>query len=617
MGESMHGMKRTHYAGEVNEALIGQEVTVMGWVNKRRYLSHLIFIVVRDRTGLVQIVVDEQKDEARYQLAKAIRGEYVIAATGTVIARTPENVNPDMPTGGIEIDIKELRVLSEAEVPPFQVADEDVAMDTRLKYRYIDLRRPVMQKIFEIRHKTAQATRQYLAENGFLELETPMLINSSPEGARDYLVPSREHPGMFYALPQSPQQMKQILMMSGFDKYFQLARSFRDEDLRADRQPEFTQIDIEMSFVDEDDVMLMTEGLMSRIFKDALGLEIPTPFPRITWKESMERFGTDKPDTRFGFELKDISDLVRSSDFQVFTAALDNGGSVHGINAEGCANMPRKQIDAFVELARTHKAKGLAWIVLAEDGTVKSTISKFFTPEQLTEITEKFSGKPGDLIFLCADKTEIVFEALGAVRTAAAKWKGIIKPITCNLSGGYGTNPEITTCEPGVYNFLWVTEFPLFEWSEEDNRYYAAHHMFTAPMEEDLPLLETNPIAVRARHYDLVLNGFELSSGSIRIHQRELQDRIFAILGFSRESAEEGFGYFLEALKYGVPPHGGIAPGLDRIVMLMTGAESLREVIAFPKVKDASCPMTHAPNAVDPSQLEELGIEIKTKTDDV
>ncbi|MCL2218045.1 MAG: aspartate--tRNA ligase [Defluviitaleaceae bacterium] len=595
MGESLKGMKRTHYCGDIREADIGQTVTVMGWVNKRRDMSHLFFIVVRDRTGIVQVVVDEQRDAERYALAKAIRGEYVVAATGVVIPRTPENVNPDMPTGGIEIEVQELRVLSEAEVPPFQVASEDVALDMRLKYRYIDLRRPEMQKIFQVRHKTAQSVRRYLSEEGFLELETPMLINSSPEGARDYLVPSRMHPGQFYALPQSPQQMKQVLMFSGFDKYFQIARCFRDEDLRADRQPEFTQIDIEMSFVEENDVLAMAEGLMARVFKDVLNVEIPKEFPRMTYHEAMERFGSDKPDTRFGMELCDISDLVRGCDFQVFSSALENGGSVRGINAAGCSAMPRKQIDAFVELARTHKAKGLAWIVLAEDGSVRSTLQKFFSEEQLKEICQKFGGKPGDLIFLCADTNAIVFEALGAVRLAAAKWKKII---------------------PEGYEFLWVTHFPLLEYSPEDERYFAAHHPFTSPLEEDLHLLEADPAATRARAYDLVLNGVELGGGSIRIHQKAMQDRMFAALGFTPESAEEGFGYFLEALKYGVPPHGGIALGFDRVIMLMTDAESLREVILFPKVKDASCPMTHAPNTVAPAQLEETGIMLLPKNSD-
>ena len=590
MGESMKGMKRSHYCGQVNETMIGKQVTVMGWVNKRRYLSGLIFLVVRDRTGLVQVVVDEKRVSAEhYQLAKdVIRGEFVIAAVGTVIARTPENVNPDMVTGAIEIDVTDLRVLSEADVPPFQVTDEGVALDMRLKYRYIDLRRPDMQKIFLMRHKAAQVIRQYLTDDGFTEVETPILINSSPEGARDYLVPSRMHPGRFYALPQSPQQMKQVLMMAGFDKYFQIAKCFRDEDLRADRQPEFTQVDIELSFVDEEDVMAMTEGLTERIMNEVMGIQIAKNFPRLTWHEAMERFGSDKPDTRFGMELKDISDLVKGVDFQVFSSALESGGSVRGFNAEGCAALPRKQIDTFVELAKTHKAKGLAWITLPEDGTIKSTISKFFTDDQLRGIADRFAAKAGDAIFLCADQTKIVFEALGAVRLAAAKWKGAI--------------PE------GQYNFLWVTHFPLLEYSEEDDRYYAAHHPFTSPQEDEVHMLETSPAAVRARAYDLVLNGNEIAGGSIRIHQRELQDRMFAALGFTPETAAEGFGYFLEALKYGVPPHGGIAWGFDRFIMILAGKDSIREVIAFPKVKDASCPMTQAPNAVDEAQLSELGI---------
>jgi len=596
MGESMTGLKRSHYCGQVNETIVGQEVTVMGWVNKRRYLSGLIFLVMRDRTGLVQVVVDERRVSAEhYQLAKeTIRGEFVIAASGTVIARTPENINPDMATGKIEIDVTDLRILSEAEVPPFQVTDEDVGLDMRLKYRYIDLRRPDMKKIFKMRHDAAKVTRHYLSQDGFMEVETPILINSSPEGARDFLVPSRMHPGQFYALPQSPQQMKQMLMVAGFDRYFQIAKCFRDEDLRADRQLEFTQIDIEMSFAGEEDVMAMTEGLMHSILKEVMGEDIPLNFPRLTWKEAMERFGSDKPDTRFGMELCDISDLVKDVDFQVFTSAIESGGSVRGFNAEGCAALPRKQIDAFVELAKTHKAKGLAWVVLAEDGTVKSTLSKFFTPEQLEGIAARFSAKPGDAIFICADKTSTVFDALGAVRLAAAKWKGAI--------------PE------GQYNFLWVTHFPLLEYSEEDDRYYAAHHPFTSPLEEDAHMLETNPADVRARAYDLVLNGFELGGGSIRIHQKELQDRMFAALGFTPETAAEGFGYFLEAFKYGVPPHGGIALGFDRIIMLLAGADSLREVIAFPKVKDASCPMTGAPNIVEAAQLTELGVALCPRT---
>lgn len=587
-------MKRTHYCGAVDAALVGETVTVMGWVNKRRYLSGLIFIVVRDRTGLVQVVVDEKRVKAEhYAMAKdVIRGEFVVAATGTVIARTPENINPDMATGAIEIDVTDIRVLSEAEVPPFQVAEDDVALDMRLKYRYIDLRRPKVQEVLFLRHRVTQAIRKFLSDDGYIEVETPILINSSPEGARDYLVPSRTHPGKFFALPQSPQQMKQILMVSGFDKYFQVARCFRDEDLRADRQPEFTQVDIEMSFGEEEDIFCMAESLMGTIFNETMGLEIPKTFPRMAWAEAMERFGSDKPDTRFGMELKDISGmpLVKDCDFQVFTSALEAGGSVRGINAEGCATMPRKQIDALIEVARTHKAKGLAWIALQENGEVKTTISKFFTPEQIDEIARAFDAKPGDLILLCADQTPVVFDALGAVRLAAAKWRDIIPA--------------------NSFNFLWVTHFPLFEYSPEDGRYYAAHHPFTSPLEEDEHLLETDPGAVRSRAYDLVLNGFEIMGGSIRIHRRELQDRMFKALGFTPETAEAGFGYFLEALKYGTPPHGGIAMGLDRMIMILTNADSIREVIAFPKVKDASCPMTDAPSVVADGQLTELGIKL-------
>ena len=583
-------MKRTHYCVNVNESLIGQEVTIMGWVNKRRNLSHLIFVVLRDRTGIVQIVVDEEKNSELYKLAKEIRTEFVVAATGIVIARTPENINPDMPTGKIEIEVKNMEILSEADVPPFHVADQDVALDMRLKYRYIDLRRPEMQKIFEIRHKTAFAVRNFLSGQGFLEIETPVLINSSPEGARDYIVPSRLHKGLFYALPQSPQQMKQVLMIAGFDKYFQLAKCFRDEDLRADRQPEFTQIDIEMSFIDEEDIYALTEGLMCRVYSEVMGVKLPKPFPRITWHEAMERFGTDKPDTRFGFELVNISDLVKNTEFAVFSSALEAGGSVRGINAEGCGNMPRKQIDALIELAKQHKAKGLAWLAVQDDGSFKTTLSKFFSPEELQNIADKFSAKPGDLILLCADENKIVFEALSEVRLAAAKWKGIkLEDI----------------------NFIWVTDFPLLEYSAEDDRYYAAHHPFTSPKIEDEHKLEADPASVRARAYDLVLNGYELGGGSIRNHKKEMQARMFKVLGFTPESAEEGFGYFLEALKYGTPPHGGIALGLDRIVMLLVGAPSLREVIAFPKVKDASCPMTGAPSMVAANQLDELGVALQ------
>ena len=588
--ESMKGMKRSHYANDITEKLLGQTVTVMGWVNKRRYLSGLIFIVVRDRTGIVQIVIDEKHE--KYEYAKSIRGEYVIAATGKVIARTEENINPDMVTGKIEIDVDELRILSESEVPPFQVADENVAIDLRLKHRYIDMRRAEVFNMLKMRHTAAQSIRTYLSNDGYIEVETPTLINSSPEGARDYLVPSRTHPGQFYALPQSPQLMKQILMIGGLDKYFQIAKCYRDEDLRADRQPEFTQVDIELSFADEEDVFLMTENLLANVFKDVLGIDIQPPFLRMTWHETMERFGTDKPDLRYELEIKDISNLVKDTDFGVFQNAISAGGSVRGIAAPDCADMPRKQIDALVDIAKSFKAKGLAWIILNKDNSIKSTLSKFFDEQTLRDIAGVFNAKPGDLVILCADKTKIVLEALGAVRVAIAKYKNL--------------------ADDNIYKFLWVTEMPLLEYSEEDERYYTAHHPFTSPMEEDEHKLESDPGSVRARAYDIVLNGYELGGGSIRIHRRDLQDKMFKTLGFTPEQAQAGFGYFLEALKYGVPPHGGIAMGFDRIVMLLAKVDSLREVMAFPKLKDASCPMTHAPSTVDNAQLEELGITYAT-----
>jgi len=590
MSEAMKGMKRSHYCGEVTESQIGQTITVMGWVNKQRDLSNVIFIVLRDRTGIFQIAVGRDTDF--YQKAKGIRGEYVVAATGVVIARSPENVNPEMPTGKVELDVKELRILSEAEVPPFQVADEDVGMELRLKHRYIDLRRPEMQKILKMRHEVAQSVRRFLSNEGFIEVETPTLTKSSPGGARDYLVASRVHQGQFYALPQSPQLFKQLLMISGLDKYFQIVKCYRDEDSRADRQPEFTQVDIEMSFVDTEDVMAMVERLMNTVCKEVLERDLPKNFPRMTFAEAMERYGSDKPDTRFEMELKNITDIVAGSDFGVFQGAIDAGGSVRGICATGCAAMPRKQIDAMVELVKQYQAKGLAWIVVQENGELKTTIAKFFDASKLNEIVSRFNAKPGDLIFLCADKNSVVFDSLGALRVEVAKRNNLL--------------------DPNILNFLWITEFPLLEWAEDEQKFYARHHQFTSPMDEDLEMLQKgeNLENVRAKAYDLVLNGYEVCGGSIRIHRQDIQSLIFDTLGFSKEEALETFGFFLEALKYGTPPHGGIAPGLDRLVMLFAGADSLREVIAFPKAKDASCPLTDAPSTVTRQQLDELALVI-------
>ncbi len=591
MSESMAGMKRSHYCTDVNETMIGKTVTVMGFINKRRDLGKLIFIALRDRTGLVQVIVDGDKvSEEIFKKAESLRGEFVIGVTGVVCARTEKDVNPNMKTGKIEIEVNELRLLSEAAVPPFQVADTGVANDLRLKYRYLDLRRPELQHNFMLRHKTALAVRNFLSNEGFIEVETPVLTKSTPEGARDYLVPSRTFPGHFYALPQSPQIFKQLLMVSGFDKYFQITKCFRDEDLRADRQPEFTQIDMELSFVDIDDILEVNERLMKSVFKEVVGVELETPFPRITYKESMERFGTDKPDTRFNLELVNVSSLVSDCGFNAFTDTVANGGSVRGINAVGCGSFPRKQIDSLVDLAKNYKAKGLAWITITETGEYKTSLSKFMDNAKLDEIKNAFGAGNGDLILLCADKDEVVFDALAAVRNELGK--------------------RLSLTKHGDFNFLWITEFPLLEWSEEDNRFYAKHHPFTSPMDEDLELLETNPKETRAKCYDLVLNGYELGSGSIRIYRRDVQEKMFSVLGFEKEEAYERFGFLLDAFQYGVPPHGGVAFGLDRIVMLMLGTEYIRDVVAFPKVNNASCPMTNAPSIVDDAQLKELGIGV-------
>ncbi len=592
MGESMTGLKRSHMCGDVTENLAGSKVTVMGWVQRRRDLGQLIFIALRDRTGIVQAVVDGSAEKELFAKAETIRSEFVVSITGTVALRTAENINENMKTGHVEIIAEDLRILSESETTPFQIEENITVNDElRLKYRYLDLRRPNIFRNIKLRHDVTHVVRDFLDKEGFLEIETPMLTRSTPEGARDYLVPSRVHPGNFYALPQSPQLFKQLLMVSGMDKYFQIARCFRDEDLRADRQPEFTQIDMELSFIDIDDILDVNERLIKRVFKEVLGVDVKTPFRRMTWKEGMERFGSDKPDMRFGMELKDLSEIVKDTEFVVFKNALEAGGSVRAINAEGCGKMPRKQIDQLVEFVKTYKAKGLAWIVVNEDGSIKSQIAKFFTDEKMAEIVKAMDGKPGDLILICADKNKVVFDALGALRLEMAK--------------------RLDLTRPDDYNFLWITEFPMFDWSEEENRWVAEHHPFTSPMDEDLELLDTNPGAVRAKAYDMVLNGVELGGGSIRIHRQDIQKKIFELLGFSDEEAYNKFGFLLNAFKYGVPPHGGLAFGLDRMVMLMAGASTIRDVIAFPKVKDASCLLTDAPNVVDQVQLDELDIALK------
>ena len=591
MAESMKGMKRTHRCTEVTEQMIGQTVTVMGWVQKRRNLGNLIFIDLRDRSGLLQLVFDSSNvGEEGFSKAATLRSEFVVAETGEVIARSGA-VNKNLKTGTIEIKVTELRILSEAQTPPFPVEDGINTKDEiRLKYRYLDLRRPELQRNLILRSKTAMVIRNFLTEEGFLEIETPILGKSTPEGARDYLVPSRVHPGSFYGLPQSPQLFKQLLMCSGYDRYFQIAKCFRDEDLRADRQPEFTQIDMELSFVDVDDVIDVNERLLARVFKEILDVDVPLPIPRMTWQEAMDRFGSDKPDTRFGFELKDISDLVKDCGFGVFTGALANGGSVRGINAKGQGKMPRKKIDALVEFAKTYGAKGLAYLSINEDGSYKSSFAKFMKPEELDAIVQRMEAEPGDLLLFAADKTSVVWTVLGALRVEIAKNLGLI--------------------HSDEFKFLWIVDFPLLEYSEEQGRFVAMHHPFTMPVEEDLPLLDTDPGKVRAKAYDITLNGVELGGGSVRIFQDEVQEKMFEVLGFTKEQAQDRFGFLLDAFKYGVPPHAGLAYGFDRLMMLMLEQESIRDVIAFPKVKDASCLMTNAPDIVDQKQLDELGIAI-------
>lgn len=591
MAESMLGLKRSHRCTEVTTANIGQEVTVMGWVQKSRNKGGIIFVDLRDRSGILQIIFEESDCGAEsFAKAEKLRSEYVIAVTGRVEARSGA-VNENLATGAIEVRANSLRILSESETPPFPIEENSKTKEElRLKYRFLDLRRPDMQRNLLLRSKIAILTRQFLAEEGFLEIETPTLIKSTPEGARDYLVPSRVHPGSFYALPQSPQLFKQLLMCSGYDRYFQLARCYRDEDLRADRQPEFTQIDMELSFVDVDDVIDVNERLLHKLFKEILNVEIPQPIPRMTWQEAMDRFGSDKPDLRFGMELKNVSDVVKDCEFVVFKGALENGGSVRGINAEGQGHMPRKKIDALVEFAKGYGAKGLAYVAIQEDGSYKSSFAKFMTEEQMAALISAMDGKPGDLLLFAADKNKVVWDVLGNLRLEIARQLDLLKK--------------------DDYKFLWVTEFPLLEYSEEQGRFVAMHHPFTMPMDEDWHLIDTDPGAVRAKAYDIVLNGTEIGGGSVRIHQSDIQSKMFEVLGFTPEKAQEQFGFLLEAFKYGVPPHAGLAYGLDRVVMLMGGCDSIREVIAFPKVKDASCLMTEAPTPVDPKQLEELGIEV-------
>ena len=597
MAESMKGLKRSHRCTELSEKNIGETVTVMGWAAKRRNLGSLIFVDLRDRSGILQIVFDENDVKAEgFAKAETIRSEYVIAVEGRVEKRGGA-VNENLATGKIEIRATSLRILSESLTPPFPIEDGLTVKDElRLKYRYLDLRRPHIQKNLILRSKVTTLVRSFMAEEGFLEIETPILTKSTPEGARDYLVPSRIHPGNFYALPQSPQLFKQLLMCSGYDRYLQIAKCFRDEDLRADRQPEFTQIDMELSFVDIDDVIDVNERLLAKLWKEILGVEIKTPFKRMTWQEAMDRFGSDKPDTRFGFELKDISDVVKDCGFSVFTSALENGGSVRGINANGQGSMPRKKIDALVEFAKGYGAKGLAYLAINEDGTYKSSFAKFMTEEELAAIVERMEGKPGDLLLFAADKNKIVYAVLGALRCEIADKLGLL--------------------DKDTYNFLWITEFPLFEYSDEEERYVAMHHPFTMPMEEDLDLVETDPGKARAKAYDIVLNGTELGGGSVRIHQDDIQEMMFRALGFTTEEAYEKFGFLLNAFKYGVPPHAGLAFGLDRLIMHMAKEDNIRDVIAFPKVKDASCLLTDAPNVVDQKQLDELYIASTYKEDE-
>lgn len=594
MAESMKGLKRSHRCAELGTANIGETVTVMGWVQKNRNKGGIIFVDLRDRTGILQLIFENGSiDEEGFEKAGRLRSEFVIAAVGTVEARSGA-VNENLATGAIEVRVKELRILSESETPPFPIEeDSKTKEELRLKYRFLDLRRPDMQRNLRMRSQIATLTRQFLSDEGFLEIETPTLVKSTPEGARDYLVPSRVHPGSFYALPQSPQTLKQLLMCSGCDRYFQLARCYRDEDLRADRQPEFTQIDMELSFVDVDDVLDVNERLLAYLFKKVLGVEVSLPIQRITWQEAMDRFGSDKPDTRFGMELVNVSEVVKHCEFGVFKGALEQGGTVRGINAKGQGAMPRKKIDKLVDFAKGYGAKGLAYIALSDDGTVKSSFAKFMTEEEMNALIGAMEGQPGDLLLFAADQNKVVWDVLGNLRLEIAR--------------------QLDLLNKNQFNFLWVTEFPLLEWNDEENRFVAMHHPFTMPMEEDLSYLDSDPGRVRAKAYDIVLNGTEIGGGSVRIHQNDIQTKMFEVIGFTKEEAEEQFGFLLNAFKYGVPPHAGLAYGLDRLVMLMAKEDSIRDVIAFPKIKDASDLMLEAPSEVAVKQLEELGIGVIKK----
>ncbi|MBR5155075.1 MAG: aspartate--tRNA ligase [Clostridia bacterium] len=592
--ETMQGLKRTNMCGELSAKDAGKEVVLTGWAAKNRLLGQLIFLTLRDRTGIVQVAFNDETARDVFEKAEKVRSEYVVAVRGKVALRTPENINPDMKTGEVEIIAEEIRILNDAETPPFYIEEGIDTNDAlRLKYRYLDLRRPDMQRNMIMRHKVAKIARDYFDEQGFLEIETPMLTKSTPEGARDYLVPSRVHPGKFYALPQSPQQYKQLLMLAGYDRYFQIARCFRDEDLRADRQPEFTQMDMELSFVDIDTVIEINEGFLKKVFKDVLGRDVETPFLRLPYQEAMDRFGSDKPDTRFGMELVDISDEVKDCDFKVFTGAVENGGSVRCINAKGLgSSLTRKTLDSLTEYVKTYRAKGLAWIVVEEDG-LRSQITKFLSEDTVNAILKKADAEVGDGILIVADKNQVVYDALGNLRLEVASRFDII--------------------DKSKLNFLWVTEFPLFEYSEEEDRFVAKHHPFTSPMDEDIEKLDTEPENVRAKAYDIVLNGTEIGGGSLRIYNTALQQKMFEKLGFTPEAAWERFGYLLEAFKYGTPPHGGMAYGLDRLVMIMAGCDSIRDVIAFPKVQTAAELMTNSPDIVDDIQLKELAISLDTE----